>query len=185
MGQMSERSGPAQLIFSLQGASAHLLGSPVCWPVPGRGSTCFSACKPGGLSSLNCVRIIGESCQIKCNLPQNFAGQLQVPPPAPHYPAASPDNRAHPQALRLLAAQGTPQDSQFVGSQRKIITPVIQGILKGDRPLEQAFGTFPLGEKYAPSPRRGQKSRPGKGAERRKTFCSDPTSLHSAAIANN
>lgn len=37
-----------------------------------RGSTCFSAYKLGGLSSLNSVRERGESCPIRCNLPLNF-----------------------------------------------------------------------------------------------------------------
>lgn len=40
-------------------------------------------------------------------------------------------------------------------------TPVIQGLLKGVRPLEGAFGSLPTREKNAPVPRRGTNSRGG------------------------
>ena len=46
--------------------------------------------------------------------------------------------------------EGTESGQTRVSSEGKINTPVIQGILKGVRPLERAFGSFSLAGKGTP-----------------------------------
>ena len=57
------------------------LGSPAAAAlIPGRISACFSACKPGSLSSLKCTFKNGESCRMNGNFPP-FLFCVNLPTP--------------------------------------------------------------------------------------------------------